>query len=140
MPGISYFTDREEVPNPENLSAALGKQFVAWTQIREHVFNRSKFPVKEEWNFSKQGWSCRLKGKKSVIIYLMPFEGYFNASFVLGEKATAHALASDISDKIKKVILEARVYAEGRGFRIEVTTSGMVSDVNKLVDIKLSGS
>lgn len=140
MSETSYFIDKTEAPNFENLSKALGKQFSVWTEIWEHVFSRSGFPVKEEWNFSKHGWNCRLKGKKSAIIYLMPCKGYFNASFVLGEKATTSALASDINNDIKKVIREARVYAEGRGFRIAVTTSGMVSDIKTLIDIKLSGS
>jgi hypothetical protein len=140
MPETSYFTDKTEAPDLENLSIVLGKQFDAWTKIREHVFNSSEFPVKEEWNFSKYGWNCRLKGKKSVIIYLMPCKGCFNASFVFGEKATNTALESDISNDIKNVIREARVYAEGRGFRIKVTASAMISDIRKLIDIKLSSS
>lgn len=140
MSETSYFMDKTEAPNLENLSKALGKQFGAWTKIQEHVFSSSKFPVKEEWNFSKYGWNCRLKGKKSVIIYLMPCDGYFNTSLVFGEKATICALASDIDDNIKKIIREARVYAEGRGFRIKVTTSGMVPDIKKLIDIKFSTS
>jgi hypothetical protein len=140
MSEASYFIDKAEAPNSESLSTALGKQFDAWTKIKEYVFSSSGFPVKEEWNFSKHGWNCRLKGKKSIIVYLMPCKGYFNASFVLGEKATNTVLERDISSDIKKVIQDAKVYAEGRGFRIKVATPAMISDIKQLIDIKLSGS
>jgi len=61
----------------------------------------------------------------------------FSVSIVFGEKATQEALHSDISEGIKKIISEAKVYAEGRGIRIEIKNSTVISDIKKLVLIKL---
>ena len=57
---------------------------------------------------------------------------------VFGVKATQEALNSNISGEIKKIIEAAPVYAEGRGFRIEVKGDQIISDIKTLIDIKLS--
>jgi hypothetical protein len=59
-------------------------------------------------------------------------------AFVFGEKAANEALGSNISDSIKNEISSARVYAEGRGFRIEVKDDSMLEDIKKLIEIKLA--
>ena len=84
------------------------------------------------------GWGFRLKDRKRAILYLTPCDDCFKASLVFGEKATKEALAGDISDGIKKIIESARVYAEGRGFRVEVTGPEIVADIKKLILIKLA--
>jgi hypothetical protein len=121
------------------LSVALGDLHTAWIEIKTYVID--KYPrAKEEWNFpgQKYGWSFRIKDKKRAIIYLLPRDRYFLVAFVFGEKATHDALNSDISDSIKHEISTARVYAEGRGFRIEVKDGSLFEDIKKLIEIKLS--
>ena len=138
MKDQSIFQDKDNRPGIHDISVSLGKSYSHWKKITDQV--RKAVPgVVEEWNYSRLGWNCRLKGKKSVIIYLMPQSGQFKASFVLGGKATEHAMATDISDATKQIIKEAKVYAEGRGFRIEVKNADTASDVQKLVGIKISG-
>ena len=134
-PGI--FTDKSAAPDDEALAGALGKQFSSWAAVKGYVLAQSP-AAKEEWNYSKYGWSCRIKGKKSVIIYLMPYSGYFTASFVLGRKASEEALAGNLANDIKDIISAAKVYAEGRGFRIDVKNAKVVADIKTLIDIKLS--
>jgi hypothetical protein len=68
---------------------------------------------------------------------LLPREKYFLVAFVFGEKATREAHDSTIAPEIKATIQSARVYAEGRGFRIEVRNETIVNDIKKLIDIKL---
>lgn len=137
MPESSVFTDKEAPPAEESLSKALGKQFASWNNIKNYVFEKST-TVTEEWSFSKSGWNYRIRGKKSVIIYLMPCCGYFIASFVLGKKACEMMLSSSLAPDIKKTISEAKTYAEGTGFRIDVKTAAMTAEIKKLVDAKLS--
>jgi hypothetical protein len=138
MSDQSIFADKNKQPREQDLSIALGKAHNHWKSIKEQVLERIP-GVKEEWNFSRRGWNCRLKGKKRVIIYLMPLAAGFKASFVFGVKATEEAMKADISDATKQIINEAKVYAEGRGFRIEVKNFKIASDVKKLVAIKLAG-
>jgi hypothetical protein len=135
----SIFTDKTKTPDNAMLREALGDLHTAWMKIRDYVFE--VYPKStEEWNSPgpKYGWSFRIKDKKRAIIYLLPREKYFLVAFVFGEKATTDALASDIASEIKGIIESARVYAEGRGFRIEVRDREILDDIKKLIDIKIS--
>jgi hypothetical protein len=67
----------------------------------------------------------------------MPLSKYFKVSFVFGEKATKEALDSKLSDSIKEIIQSAKVYAEGRGFRIDIKNRKMMQDIKRLIDIKM---
>jgi hypothetical protein len=67
----------------------------------------------------------------------MPYGGFFRISLVFGEKATKEALASGIPKEIKDTISSAKVYAEGKGFRINVMNKKIVKDIKKLIDLKL---
>jgi len=135
----SIFTDKAVVPNDTMLQSATGDLYPAWKQIRNCVFD--KYPSAfEEWNSpgQKYGWSFRIKDKKRAIIYLLPRNGYFLVAFVLGAKASEEALNSTVSQEIKDIIKSARVYAEGRGFQIEIKNFEQIEDIKILIDIKLS--
>jgi hypothetical protein len=56
---------------------------------------------------------------------------------VFGEKAAKEALACDLIDAVKDIIKSAKVYAEGRGFRIDVKDKRLIPDIKKLIDIKI---
>jgi hypothetical protein len=134
----SIFTNKAEIPDDSLLSAALGNLFGVWMNLREYVFGVYPKAI-EEWNLpgQKYGWSFRIKDKKRAIIYMLPRDKYFLVAFVFGEKATKDALNSNIASEIKTIIESARVYAEGRGFRIEVRETAIIEDIKTLIDIKL---
>jgi hypothetical protein len=131
----SIFPEKSQSTGPAALKKALGKNYDLWEEIKSYT-NKILPGVTEEWNYSKYGWNYRLRDKKRVVIYLMPCDGYFRASFVFGEKATQAAIASNVSEEIKNTITAAKVYAEGCGFRIEVKNKKTAKDVEKLLDIK----
>lgn len=136
---ISIFTNKEEVPTDVDLKACLGVTFDLWNSLRNYVLNQ--YPLgKEEWNYPgvKYGWSYRIKDKKRAIIYLLPRDNYFKVAFVFGQKATDEILDSEISDTIKKELKQAKVYAEGRGIRIDVKEPSTIADIKKLIQIKLA--
>ena len=131
--------DKAQVPNDEELKKALGTSFDLWKSIREYTLKN--YPkAQEEWNFpgAKYGWSFRIKDKKRAIVYLLPGDKSFRVAFVYGEKATNQALSSNLSKEIKDIIETATVYAEGRGFRIEITDKKIIKDIEMLIDIKLA--
>lgn len=134
----SVFTNKSVTPDNNMLETATGSLYPAWKEIRDYAVQA--YPLaREEWNFpgAKYGWSFRIKDKKRAIIYLLPREGYFLVAFVFGAKATLAALNSGISDEIKSAIGSAKVYAEGRGIRIEVRNLSLIGDIKQLIDIKL---
>ena len=119
------------------LDIALGASFVLWRQLIAELTR--VFPgLHQEWKSSKLpfGGICLLKQKERTLIYLLPGESSFEISIVLGERAVAIALASDLPKELKRMISEARRYAEGRGIRFVVRSHEQVEDIQKLVIIK----
>jgi len=135
---VSVFDDKSKKPTDRDLAGALGEMYALWRELKDFVLQQ--YPsAAEEWNHSGKnyGWGFRLKDKKRAILYLSPGDGCFKASLVFGEKATREALAGHISDEIKKIIESAKVYAEGRGVRVDVTGPEFVADIKKMILIKL---
>ena len=135
----SIFPDKAKKPDEQILMDALGHQIELWNKLREFVLDKYPMAI-EEWNYpgKKYGWSFRMKDKKRAIIYLLPQQGCFKAAFVFGQKAVDQVLQSEISKDIKTELQQARVYAEGRGIRIEVKDESIIPDLKRLVEIKLA--
>jgi len=135
---LSIFEDKTKAPGESELCEALGETYPVWDEIKSFVYNNYPTAL-EEWKHSGKnyGWGFRLRDKKRVIIYLTPCEGHFKASLVLGSKATTQALSKNISNKIKTIIETAPVYAEGRGFRMDVKNADYLDDIKTLILIKL---
>ena len=135
----SIFTEKEITPSQKDLKKALGSTFPIWQELQEYT--KKSYPgAVEEWNFSspKYGWSFRVKDNKRVIIYLLPRDRFFKVAMVFGQKATDDILKSSVSDVIKKTLQDAKVYAEGRGIRIDITDKTLTADIKTLIAIKLS--
>ncbi|HEY4788392.1 MAG TPA: DUF3788 family protein, partial [Bacteroidales bacterium] len=118
----SIFMDKAPKPGSRELQDALGETYGIWAEIREYIIKNYPKGV-EEWNYSgaKYGWSFRIKDSKRAILYFLPRDKYFLVAFVYGQKATDQAITGNISKEIKELIKAAPVYAEGRGFRIQIT-------------------
>ena len=135
---LSVFEDKNKPPGPDDLKRALGKSYRLWSQLKDFV--REQYPgVTEEWGFSGKayGWGFRLKDKKRAILYLTPCDGCFKASFVFGEKATDEIRRGKFSPDIIAALEAAPVYAEGRGFRIDVKDESLLEDIRRLILVKL---
>ena len=133
----SIFTDKNKLPDNADLKESLGDTYQLWQLIKDYVI--SKYPQGfEVWNCSKYGWSVRIKDKKRAIIYLLPREKFFKVAFVFGQKATDSIMKSKIANSVKSELDSARVYAEGRGIRIEIKDKMIIRDIKELIDIKLA--
>ncbi len=136
---IVIFPVKNIIPADDSLREAIGKSLPLWNEIKEYILKKNS-DAEDLWNYSGKtyGWGFRIKDKKRVIVYMMPYSDFFKVSFVFGENATKVSLNSNISGEIKKIISSAKVYSEGRGFRIEMKSKSMLGDIKKLIDIKLS--
>lgn len=135
----SIFTDKKYTPTTIDLKNALGTCYPTWHEIEQYVKNVFQ-DASANWHYSgdKFGWSFRISDKKRVIIYLLPRAFYFKTAFVFGEKATQAVLKSEVADDIKTALTEAKVYAEGRGFRLSVSNASQLPDLKILINIKLT--
>lgn len=135
----SIFMNLEVTPVNDDLIEPLGETFPVWLEIRDFVFQKYPKAI-EEWHVSvkKYGWGFRIKDKKRAIIYLSPGNNFFRVAMVFGQKATDQILNSDISDFIKKELMNSKVYAEGRVVRLEVNDKSLVNDIKKLIEFKIA--
>ena len=136
---LSAFDDRSRQPEDDDLARTLEDTFILWNEMKRLISFRFA-PVTIEWGYTSKstGWGIRLKGEKRTIMYMTPREGYFLASFALGEKAVNAAHDCDLPASILDVIDSAKKYAEGRGVRLEVRTAEDVSNIEKLAMIKMA--
>ncbi len=130
------FDDRTAPPDDKALAKSLGPSKKLWDEFVRHIAADHP-PVTEAWGFYKS-WSLRLKRKDRTIVYLLPRDGHFLCAFVYGGKATAAARAAKLPKAVLKAIDEAPVYAEGRGFRLEVKTAKDVAAMKALAAIKMA--
>ena len=130
------FDDKDKAPDDRTLAKGLGPSKKLWEEFVGHIA-ADYAPVTEAWGFYK-AWSLRLKLKKRTIVYLLPREGFFLCAFVFGGKATEAARQAKLPKAVIKEIEEAPVYAEGRGFRLEVRTAGDLETMKTLAAIKMA--
>jgi hypothetical protein len=136
---LSAFDDKSRPPQDDDLATTLGSAFVFWNELKRLIASRFT-PLSMEWRFSskKTGWGLRLKREKRTVLYMTPCEGYFMASFALGEKAVKAAHENDLPVSVLEIIDSAKKYAEGRGVRLEVRNAEDVRNVEKLAVIKMA--
>lgn len=136
---ISIFDDKAHQPDESDLQQVLGKTYKLWCVLKDHVLEKYA-PITPEWGYAGKstGWGLRLKAQKRAVLYMTPCNGYFLASFALGEKAVAAAHAAKLPASVLDVIDKAPKYAEGRGVRIGVRTSADLESIKKLAAIKMA--
>lgn len=134
----SSFMDKGSAPSAKDLMVALDDTFEIWSDLVK--YSCKLYPkASQKWHFSgdKFGWSFRISDQKRVLVYLLPRDAFFKVAFVFGQKATDEILKSNISENIKQEIRKAKVYAEGRGIRIDVRDKDIIGDIKELVRIKM---
>ena len=133
------FTDKTYHPDAESLNNALGKTAKYWQEIKEFI-GTNFGEYQEEWKFysPKYGWTQKILLKKRNLLFFTPVSGYFRLAFVFGDKAVTAVEKSDLPEKIKSDLSNARKYMEGRGIQLEVKSSSDVKNVFKLLEIKVN--
>ena len=133
----SAFVDDSKKPTEKDIEEKLSGMMAVWKDTKDFI--SMNYPdISEEWLFGKNyGWTLRVKSKKRTILYFTPCQDYFMVGLVYGNKATETAMNSDLQQDIKELIKSARVYAEGRAFRVEVKSVDALEDLKNLIVIKM---
>ena len=136
---LSVFDDKSSPPCDSALGQALGPAAVLWQELKKRIAKRFA-PLEETWRFSGKstGWGLRLQRGEKTIVYMTPCQGYFLASFALGEKAVQAAQESDLPAAVLEVIDRAPKYAEGRGVRLEVRKKQDLASIETLAMLKVA--
>jgi hypothetical protein len=135
---VSCFVNRDKHPVDTDLKDVLADTYLWWKDIVDHCYQHYS-DISEVWNFSgkRYGWSLRIKLRKRNLIYLIPASGYFRFAFVFSSKGVEAVMNSAINDLIKHELVNARTYAEGTGFRMDVRDDLYLKDIKELIKIKM---
>ena len=136
---LGAFENKDLPLGPRDLARVLGPAARHWGALISHV--TAEYPaLAQHWHFagSKFGWSLRLKQKKRIVLYLIPQQGSFLASVVLGEKAVKAAHTTHAHGDLLAIIEAAPRYAEGRGIRVAVSTAKHVKTIQELLAFKMA--
>ena len=127
------------MPDHKALQEVLGRKYDYFKEIIDHVLETYE-DSKEEWKFysKKSGWTMKMMYKKRNLFFFKPYHGYFNITFVFGDKAAKAIENSDINEELKEILRNARKYAEGRGLRVKVTSKKHLKDIKKLLAVKVA--
>ncbi len=135
----NVFTEKEIVPSDTLVKKKLGSGYSHLKEIRQFVKEISDESV-EEWKYygKKTGWLLKILINKRNLFFIIICENFFKIVFVFGEKAVKVIKEEDISPVLKDELLSARKYVEGRALRITVKDSKYLSDIQRLIEIKIN--
>lgn len=134
----NVFAGQAKQPTETQLAGALAGCYEFWQHLVADLKEELGIDT-AEWHTSsvKMGWSLRLQAKKRNIVYFGPRDGWFLASFILGDKAIAAAKKSGLDPAVLRLIAESKRYPEGTAVRIEVRSESDCQVVKKLAKIKI---
>jgi hypothetical protein len=137
MPEI-IFNDKNKKPDDSLLAEKIGRSFKYFEELRNHIGEKHGITT-EEWKFygQKYGWQLKTLSKKRNLFFFIPYESFFRIVFVFGNKAVKEIEKSDVSNDLKREVINAKKYAEGRGLSIEVKDDKYIADIKKLIAIKI---
>jgi hypothetical protein len=121
-------------PDARHLVTLLGRSHAAFIALTQRGSG-----VTTEWRrYSKTApWTLKVSRGERTLFYATPLPGAFEATVVLGERATEAALSGRVSKSLHASIRAARPYAEGRPVRITVRGKKDLADVEELLAVKL---
>ena len=135
----SLYDDDLIEPDDERLSSDLADTKIFFDKICNFI-EVNYGNLKSEWKFynKKSGWILKLISNKRNVLFIVPCDKYFRTAFTFGDKASDLIFNSALPGKIKKELVAARKYAEGRTIQIETKNDSDYINILELIRIKLS--
>jgi len=135
----SLYDDKLIEPDDERLSSNLADTKIFFDKICKFI-ETNYGDLKPEWKFynKKSGWILKLISKKRNVLFIVPRQHYFRAAFSFSDRGVDLVFHSKLPEIIKKELVEARKYAEGRTIQIEIKNDVDCNNILELIHIKLS--
>lgn len=133
------FLDKNFEPDEIQVRKILRGTYPVYEEIDKFVKNSVGETIKE-WKFygAKNGWVLKTLFHRRNLFFISIYDDFFKISFIFGERAIAAILKSDLSDELKKVLSEARKYAEGRGLSLTVNDNSYLEEMRTLIIMKVA--
>jgi hypothetical protein len=132
------FMEKKDKPSGARLKRIYGERYSYWNELA--LFIEDGFgKTKDEWKYygPKSGWVGKLYLRKRNLLFFIPNKKYFTIGMVFGDKAVGAITKSDLPEEIISEIKDAKKYAEGRGFRLEIKNRKSLEILKTLLRIKI---
>ena len=130
----SIFGEKTIMPHEETLISALKGSKTLWDKMIAISCGNG------EWKFYSKaaGWTYPIKKNKRTLFYMMPKDGWFQLTFVFGERAVEAAKSAELPEQVLNDLLQAKAYVEGRSVAIHVNGDADLDTAQKLLQLKLA--
>ena len=136
---LSALDDLTAEPTRDQVSTVLKESMEAWSSLEVWLSDTCGVDAWEWGSSGKQyGWGLRGKKGKRTIAYMIPQQESFLVGLVLGDRAMNNVRRASLSADVMDVILSAKKYGEGTGFRLPVATVADLKDIKTLIEIKIA--
>ena len=121
-------------PSAREVATLLGRSHAAFVTLTQRGSG-----VTCEWKrYTKASpWTLKVSQGDRTLLYATPKADAFEATVILGERATEAALGGRVSKRLHASIRAAKSYVEGRVVRVMVKGQADVAAVEELVAVKL---
>lgn len=132
------FSDKEIVPTDDLIFRIIGKNKDMWQSIMKYMQDHYE-DSGGEWNYYNDGkrWLFKMVRKKKTIFWISVLENTFRVTFWFPDRAEPVIEESDLPGSIKDEFRNAKKYGATRGITIEMSDTGDVDNVKKLIGIKV---
>jgi hypothetical protein len=132
------FLDKAAKPTDENLEDVLSNAYKYWMKIKDEISTKYG-EIIPEWKFydKKTGWTMKNVLEKRNLFFFKPYRGYFNLTFVFGDKAVSVIEKSKISKELIQELRSSKKYMEGRVLTVKVSKKSDLQNIYKLVEAKI---
>jgi hypothetical protein len=129
--------DKDEYPDEEVLSRALGKVKPAWDAFLDFIHER--YPAfSGQWRYYRDGksWLYKLTKKKQTICWVSVYHGSFKTTFYFSDKAEELITASKLKREYIDQFIHGKRYGKIRGITIEIKKPTDLKATKTLIEIK----
>ena len=135
---VGYFIDKNREPSPEEIENALGELKPLWDDLIQSI--RTGYSPEEDFKFlygKNYGWGRRFRTKGKLLAVLYPAGAGFVVQLIMSESAIDTILTMGFGSNVRQAIDNATPYTEGRWLFIPVEDAEDLSDIKRLLVIKM---
>ena len=129
--------DKEIFPTEDIIFSHIGKTKTYWIALFEYL--QSVHPdLTDEWRYYKDGksWLLKVTKKSKTVFWLSVNKNLFNLAFYFGGKAQQTLLESDISDDLRKLIVDAKKHGKINGITLPMNKKKNLGLAKELIELK----
>jgi len=129
--------DKDEFPDDEVLSRALGKVKPAWDAFMT-LLDESYPLFTREWRYYRDGnnWLYKVTKKKKTICWVSVWSKAFKTTFYFPDRAEEPIVASRLKKEYVEQFLNGKRYGKIRGVSGTVKKPSDLASIEKLIAIK----